>query len=126
MQVIFWDDKFVSTTGTVWNDTANLGNYFNFTLKKATDGFLGIDYYNTRMYPKGCRPELTISDVTVIKDGVVVSSFRPYEYQHYGFIRDTWKAGKYSVFVKTNWGPNVLKDYSFRTFMPSGAVTAIA
>ena len=33
----------------------NEGQRFDFEITTLTDGYVGIDFYNARMYPSGCK-----------------------------------------------------------------------
>lgn len=85
------------------------------------NGFFGVDFYNPRMYPDGCRTSSSSADVTIIKDGKRVYSFKAYDYQNYGYVRDDWTPGNYQVIIQASWLSGDVRDYAFRTFLPSAA-----
>lgn len=70
------------------------------------------------MYPSGCRTGYTTADVTIIRDGKRIKSYRAYDFRNYDYTRDSWTKGKYVVIVKPYWLANDVKDYAFRLFMP--------
>lgn len=61
----------------------------------------------------------------IYKDGVLYASGWPSEEDNYGFVRKTYPAGSYSVFVKVTWHADDVKDYTLRTYLPTQvAITA--
>lgn len=44
----------VHSTSTVENDSGQWTR-FDFTLDESDDGYIGVDFYSPRMYPKGCK-----------------------------------------------------------------------
>ena len=52
--ISFYKDSYVSSTSTVLGDN-NEGQKFEFTITTPTDGYIGVDFYNSKMYPKGCK-----------------------------------------------------------------------
>jgi hypothetical protein len=53
--VSYQNDKYISSTSTVEGDKGDWTE-FHFTLNDdVADGFMGIDFYTPRMYPKGCK-----------------------------------------------------------------------
>lgn len=57
----------------------------------------------------------------IYKDYNQVYDVNIWDLDNYGYVRDTWPAGNYQVFVKGYWQTNDVRDYAFRTFMPSAA-----
>eukprot|EP00347_Sterkiella_histriomuscorum_P020656 403336970 len=122
VQIAFYNDAYVSSTATIYTDVG-LGSKFEFTLGSAVDGFFGIDFYNTRMYPVGCKTTFTQLYMQVYLDGKVFSTAWADETQNYGFIQGTWPAGKYMVLTSAHyWDNNDVRDFSFRTFLPVSVV----
>lgn len=115
----------MSTTSNIWSDQYAQGNIFSFELKESYDGYFGVDFYNPRMYAEGCRNGSTSADVMIILNGKRLSSFKVYDTNNYGYLRNTWTAGKYQVVVSPSWLPNDVRDYAFRTFLPSAAKFSI-
>eukprot|EP00347_Sterkiella_histriomuscorum_P020566 403337314 len=114
----FWDDSYSSSTSTIYGD-AGFGSKFEFTLSELTDGFLGLDFYSPRMYPPGCRDTSSSALMKVYMDGILVNSQTIRDSDYYGFIRNKWLPGTYTVVVSQNkWGVNDVRDFSFRAFLP--------
>lgn len=74
------------------------------------------------MYPNGCRPSYPIIDMQIFYNGTFQVWQALNDYQFYGFQTQKYLAGKYTVFVRAKWQANDVKDYSFRTYLPT-AVT---
>jgi hypothetical protein len=55
MSVTYFQDSYVHSTSTVYNDTQGQNTKFEFTLTSPVTGFFGVDFYTPRMYPKGCK-----------------------------------------------------------------------
>lgn len=54
IQTAFYDLSYKKSIATQWND-AGFGTVFEFNLLQDYDGFLGIEMYNPRLYPVGCK-----------------------------------------------------------------------
>ena len=93
----------MSTTSNVWGDAANQAYQFTFTLDNTYNGFFGVDFYNSRMYPNGCRTGSTSAFMAIFKDSTLLYAFKVSDSDNYGFIRDTWTAGNYRVIVRASW-----------------------
>lgn len=109
VQIGFYDSSYVHSTSTVYAEKG-FGHRFDFTLTETLDGFFGIDFYNSRMYPKGCKLNAkggyvyAAGSFRVYKDGVFVDGTDTFvtEYDNYGFVRKQWGPGKYTVMFETS------------------------
>jgi hypothetical protein len=75
MSVSYFMDDYVHSTSSVYNDTTGQNTIFEFTIAEDVEGFLGVDFYTPRMYPKGCKLTSTGSrqsstaSLTIIREG---------------------------------------------------------
>jgi hypothetical protein len=51
--VTHYHDSFQNSISTVYGDNG-IYKRFTFTLPSDQEGFVGVDLYDPRMYPKGC------------------------------------------------------------------------
>lgn len=118
VQIGFYNDSYVSSVATQYNDPG-YGQKFEFTLTSAVDGFFGVDFYNPRMYPVGCRSTNSYAYMQVYLDGTYVTATWVEDSDNYSFIRRTWLPGHYTILISMiNWDANDVQDFSFRTFLP--------
>ena len=80
-------ESWVNSVYTQWSDDGLVKRYdFNLTSSITAPGFIGIDLYNIRMYPNGCRPSYPNIDMQIFMNG---KSFQVWkmlnDYQFYGF-----------------------------------------
>jgi hypothetical protein len=54
--ISYQDDSYYSSTSTVYGDSGKWTR-FDFVMNHVgtVNGFLGIDFYTPRMYPRGCK-----------------------------------------------------------------------
>lgn len=56
--IAFYSENYQVSASTIYGDN-NLGYRFEFTLPQDAEGYMGIDYYSSRMYPPGCKTQKT-------------------------------------------------------------------
>ena len=100
------------------NNSNSTAKRFEFILNTTLDGFIGMDFYDPRMYAYGCKQNQTTADFRVFQDGELVSGgwWGYSDNNHYAFLRRNWTAGRYSVFIQVNWTSVDVKDYAFRIY----------
>lgn len=96
-------DGWTFSTSSVIGDNG-IWKRFDFTLASAQEGFIGVDFYTNRMYPKGCRATQTTGSLRVFAKGQLIDSVTVYDINDYGFINNkNFPAGSYQVYFKPTW-----------------------
>jgi len=80
-------------------NTNNISKRFEFVLNSTLDGFIGMDYYDSRMFPSGCKNSSSWSRVRIYLNGTYFDYVYMMDYQRYAFVHRNWTAGRYSVII---------------------------
>ena len=83
--ISYIDDNYIHSSVKVLNATT-APKRFEFNLTSTLDGFIGMDYYDTRMYPRGCKNSSTLANLRIYKDGKYFGWYYMMDYQHYAFV----------------------------------------
>ena len=93
---------------------------WTFTLAKTQEAFVGMQFYDNRMYAKGCKPET--KGVMYLFDSKGKNLFAQYSYDWNGFnfIRnEALPAGTYTFKFQPTWNAQDIKDYTVRVYTPT-------
>eukprot|EP00347_Sterkiella_histriomuscorum_P009273 403341839 len=118
--IAFYSDSYQISANTVYGDNGK-GYKFDFSLPSDAEGYMGIDYYSSRMYPPGCKTKNTMGQMIISYNGSMILNSRmdTQDDDYYSFLKAKWRAGKYTVFYRTTqWDKNDVKDFGFRTYFP--------
>jgi hypothetical protein len=118
MSIAHYHDGFVSSSSTVYGDNG-VYKSFTFTLPSDQEGFVGVDLYDPRMYPKGCYTGSS-AYIKLMKGTTVVEDRSVSAGEYFGTLTGTlYKAGTYTAYVKASYGANEANDFNFRLYFPS-------
>jgi hypothetical protein len=110
---------FVNNYLEVLNDDGS-GKAFSFNVTKAGKIYIGLEYYNSRMYPIGCH-NYTYGHITLLTpQGAIISSTYTDDSTTYNYIElDFLDIGSYVIIVKNFFDDNDVKDFTVRVYANS-------
>jgi hypothetical protein len=85
--------------------------------------YLSVDFYNKRMYAKGCNPGEPVAWIKVRKAGAKPEDWKkimPYQDNAYvNSASKNWPLGKYEIAVQVDYSQttqNFVKDFTLRVY----------
>lgn len=117
----YYVDTYINNYLEVLSDTGSTQT-FTFTLSKAGPAFVGVEFYNPRMYPLTSCHYYTYATVYLYSSsGSYLNGMYAYDWNSFDFIKyEALAAGSYKMTVLVNWdktyGDNDVKDYTVRVY----------
>jgi hypothetical protein len=117
----YFVDSYINNYLEVLTDTG-FTQTFTFTLNKAGTTFVGVEFYNPRMYPlTNCHYYTYATVYLYTSSGSYLNGMYAYDWNDFNFIKyDSLAAGTYKMTVLVNWdktyGDNDVKDYTVRVY----------
>jgi hypothetical protein len=120
--VAFYKDAYVNSYKEILSDVAGTSTAYKFTVTTAGEYYVGVEFYDTRMYPTACKSgsaSTSYGTLTIAtSSGTSLYSATVYDSNGLNYVDlPSLAAGNYSITVKmTQWGTNDTKDYTIRVY----------
>jgi len=115
--ITYYTDGWNQSYAEVVNDT-NPGTQrsWTFTLARAQDVFVGMNFYDSRMYAANCKAS-TNGILSVLSSSSYLVNSYVYDWNAFNNFRfQTLAAGTYTINFKPNWNAQDVRDYTIRIY----------
>jgi hypothetical protein len=111
-QVNYIHDDYKTSYYERKNDDGNAKTY-TFTIGRQQEVFVGMDFYNPRMYASGCRGgQQTTGSFSLLRGSTVLDKYSFNDQLGFGWTQyANLAAGTYTLQVDANWTPYDVRDY---------------
>lgn len=97
---------------------------YTFTLKRSQDVFIGMDFYNPRMYAQGCRGgQKSKGYFNLYRGSTLLDKYVFDDSLGYGWTQYTGlSAGTYTIQVLAQWTAQDVRDYVVSVYAPDSVI----
>lgn len=110
-----FNDNYTHNVLDVQNDNGTTNTYY-FNLTKNATTFVGVQYYNPRMYPYGCKNATQGTMTFYAGNGTKLYSGKAKDSNMFSYYQGNLTSGQYKLVVTTTWGSYEKKDYTVKVF----------
>jgi hypothetical protein len=98
------DNSFVNNYLSVSGTTTSTKYTYTFTMATAGEAWIGVEFYNPRMYPYGCKTSSTTGLMKILKSGTSLIYTYIYEWNGMNaYHAKSLAAGTYTIEVTPTW-----------------------
>ena len=114
--ISYYRPGWANTIVDVTNDVAAPQRTWSFTLDRAQEVFVGMEFYNARMYAKGCKA--TTTGIMYLQSATsYLGGFYTYDWNGFNkFHFESLAAGTYTFKFQPTWNAQDVKDYTVRLY----------
>lgn len=114
-QIGYFIDSYVHNVLDIQGDTGTTNTYY-FNLTKTANTFVGVQYYNPRMYPLGCHSETYGYMYIYTKSGTLLYQGWAEDWQMFSYYNANLTAGQYKIVIQTTWESTDKTDYTVKVY----------